>query len=401
MSTINQSLVCLIVAFVLAVPGSYSKSEKKKSVKTLIDRLVALSKIEKVSVYNLKEDQLKYKSIIEKILKDEPEISGSRTSPYYFIRSIERQLGKHPDKSGDALANRLPKADFKERKTLSHAIYVLSARPGFKVSDKSVEKIIAVLKEDKNIDIQRNLLTALGKIGPQIDAVGDTVFDMIEKSENPKTKRYAITALGNINRVETFKDHERAVKLFLKLLKSDRVSYRQSGAAQLRNCHYDSRIVIPALLKALDDNYFKVRQSAAYALRDYGPEASAAIPVLIKAAKSETGWGMGPYCVHALQSIGKNDPKVVDAYREFLDDPKLVHTTLYHVSLLGKHGVAVAPKVAEFLKKGDVVERRNAARALGKIGTEKEIPQLEQALKDSDGQVRYAAQKSIELLKSN
>lgn len=398
---IIQVLVCSAFLLIAEAPVSFSKSIKATSVKTLIDRLAALSKIKRVSLDNLKEDQIQYKSVIGKILKDEPRLAGSSTSPYYFIKSIESQLAKKLNKSGEALANRLVKADSKERKTLSHAIYVLSRKAGFKVSDKSVKQIITVLKETKNPDTQKNLLYALGKIGPQIDAVGDTVFDVIDKASSPRARRYAITALGDINRFEAFKDHEKAVKFFLKLLDSDVVSYRQAGAAQLRNCHYDSQIVVPALLKALDDNYLKVRQSAAYALRDHGPEASAAIPVLIKAAKDETGWGIGPYCVHALQSIGRDDPKVISAYIEFLDDPKLVHTTLYHVSLLGKYGKPVAPKVAEFLKKGDVNARRNAARALGKIGTPKEIPELKQALKDSDGQVRNAAKQSIKLLSSN
>ncbi|CAE7804942.1 mpeV [Symbiodinium sp. CCMP2456] len=126
--------------------------------------------------------------------------------------------------------------------------------------------------------------------------------------------------------------------------------------------------VLPELVKALHDSDDAVRGRAAEALGFLGKEASGAVPELLKAMRNST-WALSK-ASHALGSIGKEAKEVV------------------------------LPQLLDALDDSDTSVRKGAVSALGDMGEEAKegAPKLMKALHDSDGTVRIYAAGALEKL---
>ena len=384
-------LIVFTTVLSLFIPGAYCRESVE--IEKQVDYLKALSHLSSLSRNRTDEAKQKYIDSLKDLIKQN---NGLNTSTYHFIRLVEKNLEKNIDICGDIIVNKMEESSAVERRTLALTLYRLSKRPGFRLSDQSIERIISLVSEEKDHDVAGSLIYVLSKAGPQkIEKVGDIIFSIVEGADGSKPQKYAILALIELLKRKEFTEQERAVKLFVQFSESETVSYRQYAATAFGAGGVNPEVAVPVLLRLLDDNYFKVRKAAAYSLRGFGPEAKEAIPLLVKTARSETGWGIQSYCIHALQSIGKDDPEVLKAFSEFLDNPRLKLTTLSHLSGLGENGAELAPRVAKFLENGDLQEKRYAVQALGYIGTAAQIPDLNKLLKDSDAFIRKRARVSI------
>jgi HEAT repeat protein len=148
---------------------------------------------------------------------------------------------------------------------------------------------------------------------------------------------------------------------------------------------------VPYLVAALEHERKAVRQRAAAALALAGPEARAAVPALLKALKDDSPQ-VRAVAARALGEVGGDPQSVAPALCLAFGDvaPEVKQQAgLALVSL----GEAAVPGLREALKSPVPALRRDAAQALGMIGSDARAAadDLARLLKDGDAQVRATA----------
>jgi len=151
---------------------------------------------------------------------------------------------------------------------------------------------------------------------------------------------------------------------------------------------------VKPMLEVLDPKDPVVYHAVCTALHRMGPAAADAIPRLIELVEKNDDDVIAP--IFALQGIGPSAKAAVPALIVVLDH-KNFHAQYFACRALGAIGADAEPaveKLAERLKNGVTSVRRNAATALGQIGTaggDAVVPALISALDDPLHPVRVEA----------
>lgn len=302
----------------------------------------------------------------------------------------------------------------------------------------AVPALIACLR-DSNLDVRYSAAEALGRIrdqqaiGPLLNALrsktaDETAFSYTDaldkmtnansfaqlinalKSDSEAVKQYAVAAMDKV--VDA-----RAIPELIKALKDPDVEVRKTAVKCLGKLN--AREAFSGLAEAVKDSNEQVRQKAIFSLAQLRmPEA---LPVFIAALKDRS-WRVRLYAakainlspdpsavpallgvlndpedevsnevVSALNKL-KRDPQALPYFVRILKESKEDFVREYAASALGNtRSQSVVPDLVEALKDRDENVRRNSAEALGKICDRRTVPVLLSALKESSPKVRAAA----------
>lgn len=160
-----------------------------------------------------------------------------------------------------------------------------------------------------------------------------------------------------------------------------------------------TRGVLPELLKALHDSDDAVRGRAAEALGFLGKEASEAVPGLLQAMRNSTWYYARPFA-EALGSIGKEAKEVVlPQLLNALDDSDagVRKGAISALEHMGEAAKDEAPKLMKALYDSDLDVRYFAADALAKMGTEA----VRKLAKNTDHSDTWVRERGLRALRSS
>jgi HEAT repeat protein len=204
----------------------------------------------------------------------------------------------------------------------------------------------------------------------------------------------------------------------------------------LRQFRADAAPAVPALLMALDDPRNQHKDSIHHprvwivqAFRDIGPGAKAATRALAMRLLTDPDWSVRQYAAQALGNIGADPREAGPALNQALKDkmvqvrneaaPALARigavdelldglnddhsetrsSVIHALATMKDKAKQIAPALVKVLRAdADAKNRRNAAYALGSLGSADGVPALGQALKDADAEVRAGAVESLRTL---
>lgn len=195
--------------------------------------------------------------------------------------------------------------------------------------------------------------------------------------------------------------HAADVSQFVAELQSEDARKRREAAFQLHQLGPEAVEALPALIKALDDDQAQVYFHAVSAIAKIGPAAEPAIPALIDYLRpvrqrygeqvnlravfaiSKIGEAALPQlqpllddadettCANALEALSLMEPsvsaKAADKMLELLGDPR-ERVADRNVRALAKLGGPVIADLDQALREGNTLQKRDAIRALGRIG---------------------------------
>ena len=222
------------------------------------------------------------------------------------------------------------------------------------------------------------LLLALGKL---LSAQPDvTAWDILKQGiddKNPDVRKQAVTAIGSIGL------NPDAVKLVEHGLRDDDPTVRQTGAAML--AQMKSKSSIPALKAALDDPYAEVEYTAAKALWELGDRSGESVlqDVLLRQQKTS--------------STGFVEGQVRDAKAKLRDKKELARMGVNEASgaLLGPFSMGVIA-IENMMKDTGAIGRAFAATLLAQKCDSKNIETLETALRnEKNPSVKAAVSKAL------
>jgi HEAT repeat protein len=255
---------------------------------------------------------------------------------------------------------------------------------------KTSAEWLKILREDKNPKRRRVSLLALEAIGIKPTGVTPGLLDALREDADPEIRQEIAQMLGRIG-----PDAKGAAEALGERLANDKSELvRQAAATALGGkLAKVAEGQVRTLAAALKDKHEGIRRAAAETLKNLGEPAQAAVPELIVLARDATAdrfsrvyalqiislWGQDSKGTAAalIQALGEKDahPTVRQAAADGLgrlggDDPATV-------AALGAALVSAPPEV-----------RRNAAAALGQIGTKAAPawPAIKTTLEDRKGE---------------
>jgi len=249
--------------------------------------------------------------------------------------------------------------------------------------------LVQALK-DKDWQIQVVAAYTLGRLGVKAKPAISELNSKI-KDENADV-RFAVTqSLGNIG-------SEDVVPALTEALQDQDENVRFAAAEALVKLGSDAKAAIPVLMKTLRDGNWFVRNRAANAFVHLAPQSSSLTPALIEAALNnrleESPWGGGTEYVEyhlqrqqkipavlafdALAEIGAEAaPPLIESLKS--DDilASVPNPTIALVEMGSKaNSDQVVTLLIQALQHPDWTIRKNAALALGSIGSKAAIPAL-------------------------
>jgi HEAT repeat protein len=260
---------------------------------------------------------------------------------------------------------------------------------------------VGKLLDDPVEEVQLEAAKAVSELGPLAGAdhaihVPNQVVPALAKGlshKKPKVRKEMAFALVCIGPAAA-----PAVTALIKALKDENVEVRRHAANALRNIGPGAHQAVRALIAAIGDpddpvapESVSVPRLSIEALGWIGPKAKASIPVLLKLYQDRTKLAvLRAAAAGSLVKIGgKEDPMVIQAFLDVLDNPK--ETTTEHVMAalaiadVGPPAKAAVPamcklldlqKLANYANPDDVLEA--LVTALGKFGPDAKsaVPQL-------------------------
>jgi len=301
------------------------------------------------------------------------------------------------------------------------ALDIVSAR---EKAASALEEIMKAIARDDSPRVKRNLLRAVGYIGPKAEpAVGRVVAILKNAGEDVTVRAAAAFALGKIGDaaahtitdiVKAARHHDRNVK--------------QAACRALGEFGPKAAEGVPAIVSVLSDGHVLTVRQAVVALGDIGPPAAKAAgplkaklagadermvksiglalgkmgpkvsPTLLEGAASETA-NVRAGCVLALGCIRPADEKNVKAVIKATgDDDYLVKLcALMGLERLGPAGAPAVGLLRKALKADETEMRWRAASALGAIGpaAKEALDDLRKLVDDVDGRVGRSAARAI------
>ncbi len=215
---------------------------------------------------------------------------------------------------------------------------------------------------------------------------GDPVADLVQSLDDARDKPAQLKALkalgayGNAARTAV-----PLVRLFLREKDDGLANQAAQTLAQI------GRPAVPPLVQLLTDKNAKLRHRAAWALSLLGPEGKDAVAALEQALTDDNS-EVRSLAAAALGEIGPAAQPACDRLVRTLADPNPKVRTQGAQALrrLGSGAVAALGKA---LSDEQPAVRQGAAQVLALLGSEAKtaVPQLTEAVKDTDSGVRLAA----------
>jgi HEAT repeat protein len=207
------------------------------------------------------------------------------------------------------------------------------------------------------------------------------------RSADPEARRDAVMRLAASGDTA-------AATLIAPLLNDPTESVRAAAAGALGRLHDVASVGALARVAGADKRPF-VRKTAASALGEIGDRAG--VPALVERVRRERDSEVRAAAVIALGAIG--DPSATAALRERLSDGD-AFVRREAVRALGRVGAAEAlPDIVARLREDREAEvRRRAAEALGALGDERAREALREAVQDADPYVADAAVAALGVL---
>ncbi len=296
---------------------------------------------------------------------------------FYFL--IEREYGELEKMRKPALMVLTDIVNDKSSPLREAAISALGKiRP---VTSDAVRTLITNLKSD-DYSVRRNIIEALAAAR---DKRSVYALMKIAKNERSDDRKYAISALGEIDCSEQF-------GLLAGFLSHENWEIRVKAASALGKLN-DKRAVNP-LIRSLKDIDDEVVGAAAEAIGRL--KAKNAVPELLaafkKAVKKDDASAIEKAC-RALGELGSKE--AVELIVKCLDSR---HDNIRYAAetALGSIGdpIAVAALLKR-LKNRDFYERKYSVEALGKIKDKTALPDITKLLNDGDSRVAEAALKAV------
>ena len=234
---------------------------------------------------------------------------------------------------------------------------------------------LIVRLEDEDEYIRRIAAHALGKIGPEASAAVPTLIKALQ-DEDRHQRMVAAYALGKIGT-----EAVSAVPALINTLQDSNAEIRLNAAMALGRISADAASAVPALIVALQDQDKYVRQSAADALGRFGAKAKTAVPALVSALKDENKY-VRLNAASALGRIGLEAKPAIPALITALQDDKVEVRRNAATGLGGIAGVF-----------------QDKAKTLSSAELEKDISDLEKALKIVEDPDRQFAEEDIAVVR--
>lgn len=271
---------------------------------------------------------------------------------------------------------------------VSEESYSISALQQALAGRRSDPPVLVTLLDSPRADVRRQAAWLLGRLGAAADSAVPALARRL-KDGHESVRAAAATALERIG-----PPARAAIPTLLEGLDDPRQGVRWSAANALSVIGVPS-VDWPRLAAALAHRDEYVRAFAAWSLGEMVEEARPAVPALV-AAVGDPDPAVRVVVVMALGKIGAAEPDVIDALGRALGDRgweyrwRAAHALgKIHVDV----GGAVASLATALAEDDDVKVRREAARALGRIGraADRVVPTLAAARRDPDPDVREAA----------
>jgi HEAT repeat protein len=275
-------------------------------------------------------------------------------------------------------------------------------------AEVAIPQLIRAL-DDPDILVRETMCSALEAIGPP------ALQPLIEATND---SRLHIRSLA-VRALHVFKNQSKVVvPVLIKSLRDNDVSVRREAAIALSHFAPQSPEMIPALIEVLKDKdeakslqETSVPQAAVQILRAFGPKAKIAIPALIEALNTHDVYFRG-YVIVALGEIGPEAKGAVPAILKVLDTNGVANSnealhirscvTFTLAQIGGPEAASAVPTLIEVLenKESNPVDRRRAAKALGRIGSTavKAVPALKRSLNDNDDALRVEAAQALKAI---
>jgi HEAT repeat protein len=270
--------------------------------------------------------------------------------------------------------------------TLKLALEVLEA-----IGPRAVKALVAVVKNAQtDVTIRQIAASTALKIGPEGPEAVPDLIDILQKEKTPELRKFAADSLAKIG-----PDAKDAVPALVKAVKDMDETVKDSAAKALGKI---GKTAVPSLIKALESKDEQERLTAAEALGLIGPDAAAAAEVLNKLAADDASNNVRQKATEALDKIGKSPVPTLIAK---LKDPDATKRTSAVEALGGlgpKAKEAVVALRAALMQEKEAAIRAKIVIALRDIGTEAArgaLPELINALKDADLEVRKQAVATI------
>lgn len=195
---------------------------------------------------------------------------------------------------------------------------------------------------------------------------------------------------------QTRRETEKVVPILIEGLKSTSVGVKQQALQSLQNMGELAKVAAPAILDVLHDADANVRQQAIYTLQNVRGDPEKIVPALAKLMKDEKV-EIRQQIIQILWQVGgaKSVPVIVEAMRD--KDDNVRQQAIWGLQNVQGDIKAALPSVRPLLKDANAQIRHSALIVLGRMGNDA-APDLLEALKDKDGQVRLLAANGLRQL---
>jgi HEAT repeat protein len=241
---------------------------------------------------------------------------------------------------------------------------------------------------ERNRDIRRNAVDAIGRMGKDAAHVLAAIVDLATNDADEYVRRSAVAAAAMLDG-----DGKLAVPACLRALKDKSPEVRSQAAQRLGNFGAKADSAVAALTAGLDDQAMRsqwlapdfggaraVRYDVAEALGKIGPAAAPALPKLRNMLRSDKD---GEVRAIAAQTILRLDPSDKEALPELIglvkndqDGTAGPEAALAALESLGPSAVAAMPAIKAALRSASCALRGQAAEALVAVAGKDAVPTL-------------------------
>jgi HEAT repeat protein len=244
----------------------------------------------------------------------------------------------------------------------------------------AVAALAEVLQQEQEPALRKRAILALAKVGkPAVP-----VLDKVLGDRDASVRLQAVTALGQIGAP--------AVEPLVGALKDPDAEVRQEVVRVLGTLNKNDSGVVPALVLALKDPAERVRGQSIASLRFLRPEPEAVMKELTPVLQDKDM----DIRLDAILFLGEFGPAAVPSLASMLKDPdmKVRQRAMAALEEIRAPPDVLLPALTPLLNDGNAVARQNGVYLLWRCGP-KALPQITEALKDSDVLVRVAAVNSL------
>lgn len=325
-----------------------------------------------------------------------PQIAGQLADPSTRIAATYT-LGRIGSIPADAEAKIRQAAKDSDKLLSTTSLWALArVHPEDKqLQQEATEQLVQRIK-DKDANVRAAAARALAALPAAAGIVGPVLEKSLQDADS-LTVQHALDALAAFG--------DKAVPGLTRALKHEQV--RAQAANVLGQIGPAAAPATSLLAQLVDDKDVRVANEAALALAKIGPAASDAVPALAKAI----GQPDSPAAHASAYALGRIGPKAVAAEPELLKavagkDKLLALLSAWTLTQIQPGSAETAAKVLPVLTEGLASplpkSREAAAEALGNLGAlaKASTAALEKASKDEDAEVRQAAARALDAIRT-